>query len=585
MRRQPDQLGKRLDLDSVRSASTQLAFDDLGTPLERVTFVVVDLETTGGAPATHSITEFGAVKVCGGETVGEFATLVNPGVPIPPYITALTGISTGMVMEAPDIAAVMPSFLEFVGQGPDTVLVAHNAKFDVGHLKAAVSGLELAWPKVRVADTLKLARRAFTKDETPNYKLGSLARLCGAAVTPSHRALDDARATVDVLHAILARLGPLGVTHIEDLATASDPVPAARRRKAAMASGLPHTPGVYRFIRPGGDVMYVGTSINVYKRVRQYFTAAENRKRMAEMVDIAESVQATSTATVLEASVLELREITEFDPPYNRRSRHPEKRPWLTLTDEPHPRLKATRGLSFDQMDAALGPFSSLSQAKRVSELVSDFANLRTCTKKLPETPSQGAAACHLLAMGKCAGPCIGAGSDTAAVSCVQDILAGNCDTVWDAQIERLSMLASQERFEQAATERDRLAALMSVAQRTERLLPLLTAREIIATAREKHGWEISVIRYGRLMGTAICEKGEEPPDVAQRLAESCPVLQRPETAGGAAHIEESEILLKWLWRPNTRLLKWDGERPLALARRSPARRQVPRQIPLPALN
>ncbi|MDN6486601.1 MAG: DNA polymerase III subunit epsilon, partial [Ancrocorticia sp.] len=186
---------------------------------------------------------------------------------------------------------------------------------------------------------------------------------------------------------------------------------------------------------------------------------------------------------------------------------------------------------------------------------------------------------------GKCAGPCIGAGSDTAAVSCVQDILAGNCDTVWDAQIERLGMLASQERFEQAATERDRLAALMSVAQRRERLLPLLTAREIIATAREKHGWEISVIRYGRLMGTAICEKGEEPPDVAQRLAESCPVLQRPETAGGAAHIEESEILLKWLWRPNTRLLKWDGERPLALARRSPARRQVPRQIPLPALN
>lgn len=276
MRSQRSQLGKRLDLARPGDSPTQMTFEDLGTPLERVTFVVVDLETTGGAPGPNSITEFGAVKVCGGETVGEFATLVNPGVPIPPYITALTGISTAMVIGAPDIASVLPAFLEFAGNGPDTVLVAHNARFDLGHLKAAAGALEVPWPKLRVADTLKLAKRAFTQDETPNYKLGTLARVCGATVTPTHRALDDARATVDVLHTILARLGPLGVTHIEDLATASDPVPTARRRKASLASGLPHGPGVYRFIGPGGDVLYVGTSVNVYKRVRQYFTSGRD---------------------------------------------------------------------------------------------------------------------------------------------------------------------------------------------------------------------------------------------------------------------------------------------------------------------
>ena len=585
MRSQRSQLGKRLDLARPGDSPTQMTFEDLGTPLERVTFVVVDLETTGGAPGPNSITEFGAVKVCGGETVGEFATLVNPGVPIPPYITALTGISTAMVIGAPDIASVLPAFLEFAGNGPDTVLVAHNARFDVGHLKAAAGALEVPWPKLRVADTLKLAKRAFTKDETPNYKLGTLARVCGATVTPTHRALDDARATVDVLHAILARLGPLGVTHIEDLATASDPVPAARRRKASLASNLPHGPGVYRFLGPGGDVLYVGTSVNVYKRVRQYFTAAETRKRMAEMVDIAQAVAATATATVLEASILELRQITEFDPPYNRRSRHPEKRPWLTLTSEPHPRLKATRGLCFDQMEQALGPFSSLSQAKCVSELISDAAHLRTCTAKLPEHALEGATACHLLTMGKCGGPCLPSGDDSAALAHAQAILTGECDRVWDEQMERFAELAGHERFEQAATERDRLAALMSVSKRKERLLPLLTAPEIIGAAAESGGWEIAVIRYGRLVGSAVAHPGQNPPDVAAELAARCPQVDRPTIAGGSAHIEESEILVNWLWRTNTRLLSWHGRHPLALARRSPARHQVPKQVGLPALN
>lgn len=576
--------GTRLDIARPGAPMAQMSFDELGTPLEQVTFVVVDLETTGGSPTTRSITEFGAVKVCGGETIGEFATLVNPGIPIPPFITALTGITTAMVSGAPDITSVMPAFLEFLCAGPDTVLVAHNARFDVGHLKAAAAGLDIVWPKVRVADTVKLARRAFTKDETPNYKLGTLAALCGAAVTPSHRALDDARATVDVLHAILARMGPLGVSHIEDLATASDPVPPARRRKAELAQGLPHTPGVYRFIGPSDEVMYVGTSINVYKRVRQYFTAAENRKRMAEMVDLATRVEATSTATVLEASILELRQIVEFDPPYNRRSRHPEKRPWLVLTDEAHPRLKATRGLPYEAMESALGPFSSQSAAKRVSELISDVTHLRTCTPRLPQAPKDGASACHLYTMGKCDAPCIGRDASQA-VSRARSILAGQCDEVWDSQMDRLTQLADQERFEQAATERDKLASLTSVAKRKERLLPLLTAPEVIGAAHEKHGWEVAVIRYGRLVATAVCGPDENPPDVARELARHAPDVAQPDRAGGAAHIEESEILLKWLWRDNTRLLEMDGPRPLALARRSPARRQVPARVPLPELN
>jgi hypothetical protein len=95
------------------SVPIQLSFDELDTPLHDTTFVVVDLETTGGSPDTEAITEIGAVKIRGGEVIAEFATLVDPGRSIPPYIVELTGITTAMLIGAPRIDRVLPSFLEF----------------------------------------------------------------------------------------------------------------------------------------------------------------------------------------------------------------------------------------------------------------------------------------------------------------------------------------------------------------------------------------------------------------------------------------------------------------------------------------
>ena len=159
----------------------QHSFDELGEPLREITFVVVDLETTGGSAQTEAITEIGAVKVRGGEVLGEFATLVDPGRCIPPQITMLTGITDAMVVRAPQIGAVLPAFLEFIR---GTVLVAHNAGFDIGFLKAACRRLDLPWPKPAVVDTVHLARSVLSRDEAPSVRLGRArpaARLAGGA--------------------------------------------------------------------------------------------------------------------------------------------------------------------------------------------------------------------------------------------------------------------------------------------------------------------------------------------------------------------------------------------------------------------
>jgi DNA polymerase-3 subunit epsilon len=205
----------------------QGTFDELGRPLRDVTFVVVDLETTGGSAHACDITEIGAVKVRGGEVLGEFQTLVNPAMSIPPFIAVLTGITDAMVAGAPKLDTVLPAFLEF-SQG--AVLVAHNAPFDLGFLRAGCEKLGLDWPSYEHLDTARLARRVLHRDEAPNCKLSTLAQLFRATTTPNHRALSDARATVDVLHGLIARLGNLGVHSLEELSTFSAQVSPAQRR-------------------------------------------------------------------------------------------------------------------------------------------------------------------------------------------------------------------------------------------------------------------------------------------------------------------------------------------------------------------
>ena len=182
--------------------------------LGELEFAVVDLETTGWSPNVAAITEIAAVRVRGGRRLGEFASLVNPGVPIPPGIEDLTRISDWMLAAAPRVAQVLPGLLAF---SEGCVLVAHNAPFDIGFLVAACGACGLAWPGFTVLDTVMLARYVMDPDEVPDCKLGTLAGFFRAGTTPSHRALADARATADVLGWLIRRLDHRGVRTLGQL--------------------------------------------------------------------------------------------------------------------------------------------------------------------------------------------------------------------------------------------------------------------------------------------------------------------------------------------------------------------------------
>ena len=544
--------------NSAHSLAVPLSFDDLGTPLAEITFVVVDLETTGGSPASCAITEIGAVKVRGGEVLGEFQTLVNPGMPIPAFISVLTGITDAAVAGSPAIGAALPAFLEFAS---GSTLVAHNAPFDVGFLKAAAEAHSIEWPRFPVLDTARLARRTLDRDEAPNCKLSTLARLFHSHTTPNHRALEDARATVDVLHGLFERVGCFGVTTIDELTTFSTRVHPAQARKRHLADGVPRGPGVYMFRDGRGRALYIGKSVDMRSRVKQYFTAAEGRRRMAEMVGAAEEVVPLPCATLLEAEIRELRMIAEYKPPYNRRSRFPEKVSYLKLTPGLFPRLSIVREVKDDDT-TYLGPFSSKRMAEAARDAVHEAFALRQCTQTLT-LRGRNSSACILAEIHRCGAPCEGRQTPdeyAALVTAAALAMTDDARPIIEAATRRMSPLASQQRFEDAQPHRDRLRALLAASARSQRLRGLGRCPELVAARPTSNaGWEIAVIRHGRLAAAGVAPPGVAPqPFVSAIRAGADSVLPAP---GGfpAASAEEAECLLRWLDGDRVRLVHLDG--------------------------
>ncbi len=541
----------------------QPTIDELGTPLIDTTFVVVDLETTGGGEDA-AITEIGAVKVCGGEVIGEFQTLVDPLTHIPALIQVLTGITDTMVAGAPSLGAVLPSFLEFVG---DAVLVAHNAGFDIGFLKRACAAHDTSWPGNAVIDTVGLARSVMLRDEVPNHKLATLARHFSSTTTPNHRALSDARATVDVLHGLIARIGNLGVHSVEDLKEFTRRVPKQRRARRTWADTLPERPGVYFFYDlvdgdhgPQRRILYVGKSVNVRRRVRTYFTAAETRRRMDEMVRVATGVDAVACATALEAEVLELRMIDTHSPRYNRRSKFPRRVHWLKLTTEIYPRLSVVRTIADDGAQY-FGPFRSRETIDRVVSALQDAFPIRRCSDRLslrrPLSP------CALAGMGRCLSPCdhsISPEDYAHVVEGVREAMSGDINAVVAAARERMTRLVDSHRFEEAADLRTRLDAWTTASVRHHRIAGLARCPQLVAAARSDEGWEIHVVRHGRLAAAALARPGEIPQEVARQTVAVAETVPTPTGPAPAGTIEEAERIAAWLERPGVRLIEIDGD-------------------------
>jgi DNA polymerase-3 subunit epsilon len=336
-------------------------------------------------------------------------------------------------------------------------------------------------------------------------------------------------------------------------------VSPAQRRKRHLAEGLPDGPGVYVFRDSSGRALYVGKSQRLRSRVRTYFTASETRTRMAEMVGLAASVDAVPCATALEAEVRELRLIAELAPRYNRRSRNPERAVWVKLTAEPFPRFSVVREVR-DDLDAGaayLGPFGGRRAATDAVEALQAALPLRTCTTRL--SSRGGGSACVLAEMGRCPAPCVGA-IDVAGYAPLADAARRALETdvreVEAALRARLEALADEQRYEEAARWRDRLEAFARAAARAQELASLAALPELVAARPTvEGGWEVHVVRHGRLAAATTVARGHDPRPVVEAMRATADDIRPGVGPAPAGLVEECTRLLRWLESDGVRLV------------------------------
>jgi DNA polymerase III epsilon subunit family exonuclease len=403
--------------------------------LEDATYVVVDLETTGLRPGSSQICEIGAVRVHALEPEAEFETLVSPGLPLGPGVAALTGLSDRQLRAAPPPALAVHRFLAFAG---DAVLVAHNARFDLAFLDRETERLTGSRIAAPVVDTVPLARRLLA-GRVPRASLAQLSHFVGTSVQPCHRALPDAQATAEVLLALIGLAQERGARTVADLVALA----ATRTRrvwdKRHLAAGAPARPGVYLFRDRNEQVLYVGRARDLRARLRSYFRSERQRPAVEAALGAVERIEWRLAGSELEAALEELRLIRELRPPANARVARPDRHVWLRRRGD---------DVVASARPSPVGPIRSRRRAQLAARALR------------PEELERPADALPRLR-------------------------------------RRLEQLAEARRFEDAARERDRLAALESVCRDLTRLATLRAVRRCFVVPAVEPGFARAVFVAG----------------------------------------------------------------------------------------
>ena len=273
-------------------------------------YAIVDIETTGGSAASSKIIEIAIVLHNGKEVVERYSTLLNPQCRIPYYITQITGINDEMVRDAPAFYEVAKHIIELT---QDATFVAHNCAFDYSFVKASYKDLGYDYNRKTLC-TVKLSKSTFKG--LPSYSLGNLCERLDIQIKDRHRALGDAEATAVLFGKILALNS--SVSHQSSLLLDTPKRNIPPLLSESVLDKIPNgITGVYYFYNQTSDVIYVGKSNDIKKRVMQHFASKSGGKALRMLHEIAD-ISFENTGSELVALLLESDEIKRIKPFYNR---------------------------------------------------------------------------------------------------------------------------------------------------------------------------------------------------------------------------------------------------------------------------
>ncbi len=497
------------------------------------TFVVTDVETTGTSADDNRILEIGAVKVQDGDVVDRFQQLVNPQCSVPGRITEITGITTGMVFEAPSIEAVLPEYVEFLGEN---ILVAHNLSFDESFLNAELKRIDRTTLSNEALCTVRLARRLLPGLDSKG--LSRLTQFYDIDVDGRHRALGDAEATSIVLRRFLSQLafeheidtveGLLRFQHQSYQSVRSVPGHIEEIRTEVLPDA-PEAPGVYVLKNSSGTPLYIGKAKCLDDRLRSHFTAVESSgARKRKMLQKVRAVDWTTTGTELEAILLESRRIKAEKPRYNRAGRRYYSRPFIRLdTAHEYPTVSWTRRLEADGAEY-YGPVRNTDQADMVVDVIGRFFQLRECDDERLHLGQR----CLYADMDRCTAPCETDDAETYAevVERVRAFLTGQDQSVLDDLRDRMRQASEQLDFEKAAQIRDTVEPLERILEK-QRVAAAPVRRHNAALVHPDNDRDdrvdVLLVRFGRFQEALQCAVPPTAEDQT-RLREQCHALFDP---------------------------------------------------------
>jgi DNA polymerase-3 subunit epsilon len=522
--------------------------DDARKPLSDTTFVVIDVETTGGSMGDSAIIELAAARVRNGTIVEEFQQLVDPRRPVPPFVSRLTGIDAGMLAGQATIDAVLPRFKAFLGRD---VVVAHNAPFDMGMLNTVALVLGDDGLDAPFLCSLKLAKRLFP--ELRRRSLDALASHFGVPVYDRHRALSDVRITTEVFFHLLETLRERGISRLGQALDLQDSARDGRPFTCGLSRDvvrrLPAGPGVYRFFDDSGKLLYVGRAKNLRQRVSSYMSnAGGHSDKTLDLIRHARDVRVQVAGSGLEAALEESTAIRSEKPPYNRLGKHLPRSAFLKLTvEDPYPRLSIVRKIGRGK-GRMIGPFADRKSAERAQGLLTRLFRLRTCPGTLK--PDAKAEICFQGQVDACSAPCAARVSEHVYRRQVDECLAfvdGNVEPVRQQLKRQREELSAGARFEAAARVQGDLETLRRLVRR-QRTLGWMTERQHFLILQRAAAGR-TVIAYlvvaGRLVWRGRLSDEAHVAEVARQAADRL--------AGGngdglpAEEIDGTTIVAAWL--------------------------------------
>jgi len=430
-------------------------------PFEEAEYSVFDFETTGTSALRDKVIEIGIVKLRKGKIVDTFSTFINPGRPVPFYITQITGITTDDVQDAPYFDEVFYQIKNFVG---DSILAAHNLNFDHSFLKHECINHELEMLPNHAICTLRLARRMYP--HFPSKSLGNLVKQLRIRHRDVHRGLGDATATAKILLRMFKQLREEHeIDSISDLisfqkhSVSTEPYRIIKRKLLDDASDIPNQPGVYFFKNAKGEIIYIGKAKSLRVRLKNYFMSNAMRKSKT-IVRKASGLGYQTTNSELTALVAEAELIKTHLPKQNTMLKQYPRSYFIkvSLTKE-FPSVEVSSSFDFDGNDY-FGPYPNRDTANSLKEIIDKAFRLRECLDK--EFAKQRK--CYLADIERCLAPCVEKNITAdykEEILRVNEFLSGQNQSAVDRLLNRMKELSTNQKYEEAAQIRDVVQAIL----------------------------------------------------------------------------------------------------------------------------